>query len=61
MFIASPFKKPTKMFFLIHNIGLIVLGMWVEKRFSPRFTIHDKALHFDYTEKKGTRHSQKIF
>ena len=42
---------------LIFLVALVILGIYVEKRYAPRF----KDGYFHYTEKKGTRNKKKLF
>jgi hypothetical protein len=46
---------------MIWTIALIGLGVWGEKRFSPRFKVENRTVYFYYTAKKGSRNKEKLF
>ncbi len=42
-------------------IILVALGIWVEKRFSPRLSFKNSECTWHYTAKKGSRNVVKLF
>jgi hypothetical protein len=46
---------------MILTIILVVLGIYIEKRFSPRVKRENGYFFFHYTAQKGARNKQKIF
>ncbi len=46
---------------MIITIILVVLGIFIEKKFSPRLSFRDNQCSFHYTAKKGVRNKEKLF
>lgn len=42
---------------LLFLIGLVVLGIWVERKYSPRI----KDGHLEYNSAKGVRNKKKLW
>jgi len=46
---------------MIFTILLVVLGIYLEKRFSPRIKKEGDNINFHYTASKGARNSKTLF
>ena len=46
---------------MILAIILVILGVIIEKKFSPRISIEKSVWYFHWTQKRGTRNKTKLF
>jgi len=46
---------------MIYTLIILVLGVFIEKKYSPRVKNENNGWYFHYSSKKGARNKKKLF